>query len=211
MEKSAPAKTTKDGRRARGDRSRAQILECAARLASVEGLSGLSIGQVAAEAGTSKGNIQCLFGDKEGLQLAILDWAVNLYTAAVVEPALQKPGPLARLRALVEGWFAFVEYRALPGGCLVTAAGSEFRARPGRLRDLIESHRAQMRDRLLEQIKQAQAQGEIVADADAAQIAFDLMAYQAIANVASVVGDMAEFERARKASRERIRQCQLPA
>ena len=45
---------------------------------------------------------------------------------------MRKRTPLARLRALMNGWFDFVETRQLPGGCVITAASSEYRARPDR-------------------------------------------------------------------------------
>ena len=92
-----------DGRRARGERARAQVLEHATAIASTDGLEGLTIGRVATDAGVGKGNIQVLFGDKETLQLATLDAGVVHYRNVVVEPALALESPLARLRALTEG------------------------------------------------------------------------------------------------------------
>ena len=76
-----------DGRRQRGERARAQVLEHATAIASTDGLEGLTIGRVATDAGVGKGNIQVLFGDKETLQLATLDAGVVHYRATVVEPA----------------------------------------------------------------------------------------------------------------------------
>jgi AcrR family transcriptional regulator len=57
-----------NGRRLRGERARAQILTHSAWIASKNGLEGLSIGLVAAEAGVGKANVQVLFRDKESLQ-----------------------------------------------------------------------------------------------------------------------------------------------
>src|SRR5215475_11585630 len=98
-----------NGRSERGDRARAKILAQSTLIASMAGLEGLSMGRLAAEVGVGKGNIQVLFGDKEALQLATLEEAVNLYDAAVVVPAMNKKSPLAKLLALVDGWFKFVE------------------------------------------------------------------------------------------------------
>jgi AcrR family transcriptional regulator len=194
-----------NGRRLRGERARAQILAHSAWIASRDGLEGLSIGRVAAEAGVGKGNIQILFGDKETLQLATLEKAVALYHAKVIFPAMDKKTPLARLVAVVEGWFDFVRNRTLPGGCFLNAASSEYRARPGRIRDRIIEHRVATRDRYRKLIDEAKAARELRADFDGDQLVFDLVASEAVANVAALLDDTQEFQRARATSLHRIR------
>jgi AcrR family transcriptional regulator len=197
--------TEMDGRRLRGEKARARVLARSTVIASTDGLEGLTIGRVAVDAGISKSNITVLFGDKEALQLATLERAVEMFDEAVVQPALRKPTPLARLRALTELWFAFVEKRTLPGGCFITAVSSEYRTRPGRIRDRINEHRASGRARMRKLIREAKACGQIRTDADEAQLVFDLFAYQAAANVAALMGDEEQFERARRTTRKRIR------
>lgn len=188
-----------DGRRLRGERARARVLDEAAKLLSVEGLDGITFGQVAERAEVGKSNLQVLFGDKERLQLAALDHAIALYQARVIEPAMRKRTPLARLRALMNGWFDFVGTRQLPGGCVITAASSEYRARPGPLRDAIQQYRDGARARLRELIHQAKAQGQLAAGTNEARLAMDLLAYQAYANVAASMDDAVEFKRAKAA------------
>jgi AcrR family transcriptional regulator len=167
-------------------------------------LDGLTLGRVAAEAGIGKGNIQVLFGTREALQLATLESAVGMFREMVVEPALAQPSPLARLLALVDGWFAFVENRTLPGGCFVNAVSSEFRARPGPIRDRINHYRAQARARFRNLIREAQAQGELRPDVDEDRLVFDLFAHQAAANVAALMDDPDEFALAQRMSQDRI-------
>ena len=188
-----------DGRRLRGERARARVLDEAVKLLSVEGLGGLTFGQVAERAEVGKSNLQVLFGDKENLQLAALAHAIGLYQTQVIEPAMRKRTPLARLRALMNGWFDFVETRQLPGGCVITAVSSEYRARPGPLRDAIQQYREAGRERLYGLIREAKAQGQIAADADEAKLVMELLAYQAFANVAASMDDHAEFGRAKAA------------
>lgn len=196
-----------DGRKARGDRSRALVLERAAAIASTDGLDGLTIGRLAADVGVAKGNIQVLFGDKQALQLATIEWVGALYHGAIVEPATRLTSPLARLEAMVEGWFDFVEIRRLPGGCFMNAVTSEFRARPGAIRDSVATRRAEKRDRYGAAIEDAKAAGELRADVNADQLAFELLAFQALANIALTIGDDDEFQRARESSRGRIVDC----
>lgn len=191
-----------DGRRLRGERARARVLDEAVKLLSVEGLGGLTFGQVAEKAETGKSNLQVLFGDKENLQLAALAHAIALYHVQVVEPAMRKRTPLARLRALMNGWFDFVETRQLPGGCVITAVSSEYRARPGPLRDAIQQYRQAVRTRLYGLIRDAKAQDQITAETDEPKLVMDLLAYQAFANVAALMDDKAEFGRAKTAVAE---------
>jgi AcrR family transcriptional regulator len=180
------------------------ILSHSTSIASVDGLEGLTLGRVAAEAGVGKGNIQALFGDREALQLATLQSAVNMYKELVLEPALRRSSPMERLFALVEGWYSFVESRTLPGGCFLNAVSSEYRARPGRIRDQIETHRAETRSRFRNLIADAKAAGEFRFDVDEARLAFELVSYQATANIAALMGDEEDFALARKSSMERL-------
>lgn len=195
---------TIDKRKERGDRARANILHHAIQIASVEGLEGLTFGRVAADAGVAKGNIQVLFGDKEALQLATIENGVALYTETVVAPAMAKPTAVERLIALVEGWYTFVEQRTLPGGCLVHALSSEYRTRPGDIRDRVEHHRAEARQRIIDLSNEAMRVGELQAGTDIEQLAFELTSHQASANVAALMGEAAQFELARRASRQRL-------
>lgn len=195
---------TIDKRKERGDRARANILHHAIQIASVEGLEGLTFGRVAADAGVAKGNIQVLFGDKEALQLATIENGVALYTETVVAPAMAKPTAVERLIALVEGWYTFVEHRTLPGGCLVHALSSEYRTRPGDIRDRVEHHRAEARQRIIDLSNEAMRVGELQAGTDIEQLAFELTSHQASANVAALMGEAAQFELARRASRQRL-------
>ena len=193
-----------DGRKARGDRARAQILSHAIRIASRDGLEHLSVGRLACEAGVCKSNIQILFGEKEALQIAIIEYGVAMYRREVVEPALAQPAPFARLKALAEGWYAHVEARLFPGGCFMHALSYEYRTRPGPVRDRVEHYRKEARRRLIDLLQQAKAAREINSSADAEQVALELTAFQALANVAALMDDSGQFELARRMSRERL-------
>ncbi len=194
-----------DGRRQRGDRARAQILDQSTAIASTDGLEGLSFGRVAGQAGVGKGNIQVLFGDKEALQLATIEHALAFYRRLVVEPAMARPTPAARLTALVSGWFDYVARRDLPGGCLINAVSSEYRARPGRIRDRINAQRAAARQGFAALIGEAQAAGEFRADLDVGQLVFELTAFQAAANVAALMDDGEDFTRAKNSALRALR------
>src|SRR5947208_17096627 len=90
-------------RRSDGERSRSAILDAAARLATTEGISGLSLSRLADAVGMSKSGLFAHFGSKEELQLATVERADSLFSAQVVEPARAAGRGLGQLRMLVRG------------------------------------------------------------------------------------------------------------
>src|SRR5436309_8601481 len=87
-------------RRADGERTRAAILRTAASLATVEGLEGLSIGNLAGATGISKSGLYAHFGSKQELQLATIDEAEGIFNNEVVQPALAARAGLDQLAAV---------------------------------------------------------------------------------------------------------------
>src|SRR5690349_19638185 len=129
-----------DGRRARGARTRAQILERAANLASVEGLEGLTIGRLATELGMSKSGLFAHFGSKEELQLATIEAAKEIFAREVVAPAREAERGLPRLEALIAAKLRYERGEIFEGGCFFETVRGEFDSRrPGPVRDLIEA------------------------------------------------------------------------
>ena len=60
------------------------------------------------------------------MQLELLDAAAELAGRAVVQPALDAPPGLARLRRLFELWLGWAPRSGLPGGCPFVSAAAEF-------------------------------------------------------------------------------------
>lgn len=192
--------------RAPGERSRARVLQQSARLATIEGLEGLSVGRLAEATGMPKSSVYVLFGSKEELQLATVDAARTSFLDEVVLPALSggKPG-LTQLRALCEGYLSYVERRVFPGGCFFVAASAELGGRPGRLHDRVAAYQRQWRDVLEAQAQAGLDAGELGKDSDPAQLAFELGTILVGTNVLSVLhDDHGAIERARTAIHDRI-------
>src|SRR6188472_1149346 len=89
-------------RRSDGEHSRTAILHEAARLATVEGIEGLSISRLADAVGMSKSGLFAHFRSKEELQLATVESAGAVFTAQVTDAAAGAPTGLERLRRLVD-------------------------------------------------------------------------------------------------------------
>lgn len=185
--------------RADGERTRRVILDVAVRLATVEGLDGLSIGTLARSTGISKSGVYAHFDSKEALQLAAIDNARTLFIDVVVAPVLEHEG-LERLRALCESFLAYVEHRTLPGGCFFAAAAAELGGRPGPLRERVAANQKDWIRLLTDAALEAVDRSELSADTDVATLVFELNALVIAANTAFILhDDAAVLARARTA------------
>ncbi|MCO1656234.1 TetR/AcrR family transcriptional regulator [Pseudonocardia humida] len=187
-----------DGRLLRGARSRRAIARHAVDVASVEGLTALSIGRLAGDLGISKSGVQALFGSKENLQLAAVEAARETFLAEVLRPARAAAPGVARLRALVERWIAYVESPLYPGGCFRVANLSEFDSRPGPVRDALARDTRDWQATLAAELRRAAAAGETAADLDAELVAFQIDAVLCAANTALRLGDDQVVDKVRR-------------
>ncbi|WP_226534103.1 TetR/AcrR family transcriptional regulator [Microbacterium paraoxydans] len=179
--------TVQDGRRARGDASRRIVLHSATDLASVEGLDGLTIGRLAEASGSSKSSIATLFRSKEGLQLATVEAAREIFTSRVVEPAREHPRGVHRLAALLRNSLAYSKDRVFSGGCFFAATAADVDSKSGPVRDAVRAALVDWYGYLEAQLRHAVASGEI--DADAEVLAFELIALNEHANARSLLMD----------------------
>jgi AcrR family transcriptional regulator len=196
--------------RPHGQKTRHAILRRAANLASVEGLEGLTIGNLASALGISKSGLFAHFGSKEELQCAVVDEARDIFVEAVIQPAREFKG-LRRLQHLCENWVAYAEMKVFPGGCFFSAASLEFDDRPGKVRDRIVELMKQWLDLLERTVRDAQASGEMRKDVDAHLFAFEMHALAMGGNwSARLFKDDAGFRACRQAVVRRIEQVTVP-
>jgi AcrR family transcriptional regulator len=192
-------------KRPKGQRTRSAILTEAARLATVDGLDGLTIGGLAAAIGMSKSGLYAHFGSKKDLQLATIGSARETFVAEVFVPALAAPQGIRRLYAACDAFLSHIERRVFPGGCFFAVAAAAVGTQEGAVRDAVA---AQQRDwiELLERLaRKAMDVGELEPGIDAAQLAFELNAVVVSAASTFILqGDSAVFEHARAAVRSRL-------
>jgi AcrR family transcriptional regulator len=192
-------------RTTRGKRSRTAILDSAARLATVEGLEGLSLGRLADVLGMSKSGLYAHFGSKEELQLATIETAVEIYNREIVEPALAIPAGLGRVLGLCDAFFDFVGSGDFPGGCffVYTSVDPATRREPIRRR-LADEQRAWLA--LIEElILEAVAGGQLPDSTDAKRLAFELDAIMIGADANFVLlGEPSFLDEGRAAVRRRL-------
>src|SRR5215467_6374885 len=169
-------------RRSDGERSRQAILRGAANLATIDGLRGLSIGDLAAHIGMSKSGLYAHFGSKEELQLATVEKAREIFDAEIVEPTQTIADPLERLQALCDGFLSHLERRVFPGGCFFASTTAELDTHPGPVKDEVASVHQHWMDQLQRLISEAQTAGSLDSSEDPTQLAFELEAYLLMAN-----------------------------
>ncbi|MFD8277799.1 TetR/AcrR family transcriptional regulator [Streptomyces solisilvae] len=180
--------------------TRGRILGRAAEIASEEGLDGITIGRLAEELEMSKSGVHKHFGTKETLQISTLDKAFVDFWHRVVEPTLTEPPGLRRLRAVCANSVGYLEAPLLPGGCLMTAALTEYDGRPGRVRDAVAEVWSRWRKQLRADLTAAVENGELPAGFDIDQALFEIIAAGLALNAAmQLQHDRAAAGRARRA------------
>jgi AcrR family transcriptional regulator len=177
-----PAPEPSDGRRARGMRSRAAVLERSVQVASRDGLEGLTIGGLAADLSVHKSSVFALFGSKQELQLATVAAARSILIDQVVAPSLSSDVGMARLRVIGEAWCDYLTTDVFSGGCFLCAASAEMDGRPGPVRDAVATAMREWIAVLRANIETAISAGELHADVDPTAMAFRLNALGMAAN-----------------------------
>ncbi|MEO6067752.1 MAG: TetR/AcrR family transcriptional regulator [Gemmatimonadales bacterium] len=156
----------------KGVATRDRIVDQALKDASLLGLEGLSLGQLAEEVGMSKSGLFAHFGSKEELQKQVLGAAADKFGEIVVKPALQAPRGLPRVRMMFEGWLKWERDLSVPGGCVFTHAAVELDDKPGPVRDALATWQRAWRDTLAKGASIAVQEGHFRNDLDTQQFAF---------------------------------------
>lgn len=184
----------------KGEDTRARILAAARLLAGQIGLEGLSLGVLAERLGLSKSGVYAHFGSKEDLQIAILAEVADQFRQQVIEPAFRAPRGVARLKLLFDRWLAWGVDAAACGGCPYVAAAAEYDDRPGPVRDELVHRQRQWRQSLLRTVQMAVDNGDLAADTDVGQFAFEMAGiFLALHHDARLLDDAKAPVRARRA------------
>lgn len=198
--------TRLDGRVERGNRTRQLVLRRTVEIASVEGLEALTVGRLATELELSKSGVFALFGSKQELQLATVREAARIFTERVIRPAGEVPAGIGRVWRLCELWLEYSRGRVFPGGCFFYGVMAEFDARTGPLHDAAVRAQHDWSAHVERTIEEARTAGELRADTDVAQLAFELVALLETANALSVLHDEeTAYRRARVGIARRLR------
>jgi AcrR family transcriptional regulator len=160
----------------KGDDTRARILDRAFRMASRDGLEGLSIGGLATALAMSKSGLFAHFGSKEELQLEVLRAAARRFEDSVVRPAFRASRGTPRIRHLLENWVRWANSPDAAGGCLFVTAAIELDDRAGRPRDFLVGAQKEILEAIARSAQLAIDAGHFRGDLDCRQFAFELYA-----------------------------------
>ena len=198
-------------RRSDGARTHEAILRKATELASVEGVTGLTIGRLAAALGVSKSGLYAHFGSKEQLQLETIQAAAEIMLREVMAPAMEAPAGLARLEAACAAYLSYVERRVFPGGCFFAGLIPEMDGRSGPVRESTVAVAGEWTGWLRGLAADARDRGELRSDVDVAQLVFELDASMEMANHHSMLGDPDAIDRGRRATTAALDRARAPS
>lgn len=157
----------------KGRETRDEILQHALAEATRLGLESLSIGALAKEVGMSKSGLFAHFGSKEGLQIAVLQRASELFGDRVIRRGIEHPRGEPRVLGINEAWLDWADSNRIPGGCLFSSTTFEYDDRPGPVRDTLTVHMQQLQDHLRRAAAIAVDEGHFRKDLDLGAFAFE--------------------------------------
>jgi len=188
-----------------GQRTRKAILREAVSLATVDGLEGLSIGNLSAALDMSKSGVYAHFGSKQELQLATVDEAGRIFQAEVVEPALAADPGVPQLVAICDAFFDHLQRHTFPGGCFFAGAVLEMGTRSGPVKDAVAAFQAGFVGLVHQFATTAHELHQLSDDDDPSQLTFELVGITLAANANFVLNnDAAGLDMARKIVRRRL-------
>jgi AcrR family transcriptional regulator len=191
--------------RADGDRTREAIVREAVALATLDGLEGLSIGNLAGALDMSKSGIYAHFGSKQALQLATVDEAERIFRREVIEPGLAAAPGVAQLVALCDAFFDYLLRRTFPGGCFFAGAVLEMGSRAGPVKERIAAFQAGFTAMIRDCVVTALERNELSAAEDPDALTFELNGIVLAANSNFVLAeDPMVLEMARSIVRRRL-------
>ena len=157
----------------KGQQTKQAIVDAALGLAAQIGLEGLSIGALADVMHMSKSGVFAHFGSREELQISVIREYYARFADEVFFPALNEPRGLPRVQAMFANWMKRVAVE-LQSGCIFISGAVEFDDRPGPVRDALAGSVKTWLAAVYRAVVQAKQEGHLSADADEAQMAFEI-------------------------------------
>ena len=122
----------------KGEATRARIVDAAARLAAVRGLTAVSLGDVAEAVGISKSGLFKHFDSKEDMHMAVVEAVTERFRDFVWAPAQTRPPGRGRLEVVFERWLHWCESEWAESGCPLMQLSVELDDQPGVLKDRLQ-------------------------------------------------------------------------
>jgi AcrR family transcriptional regulator len=104
---------------AKGQRTRARIVDHVLPLLNTQGYAGMSMDDIMQATGLKKGGLYNHYPSKEALALAAFDAYVERFRQRYADAAANAPSTVDRLRAIAAEMLRIFDDPVAPGGCLV--------------------------------------------------------------------------------------------
>lgn len=139
-------------------------------------LGEVSIGGLAKASGLSKSGLFAHFKSKDNLQVAVIEYASEIFEQRVIGPTTAEAMPalsaLRRLKALIQHWLNWYDGKAR--SCIFIATTIEFEDQPGLVRDCIHLQMERWISYLQWSIDQVIAAGQFKQETQSKQLAFEI-------------------------------------
>jgi AcrR family transcriptional regulator len=157
--------------------ARERILQEGLNLASTTGLFRVTFGAVARRASLSKSGIVAHFSSMDNLKCAIVDRAMELWSAACFGSAAEDLSGLARLTRYLRDWINWTRRAGLPGACPIASAMFEYtyNGGSGSVRVAVAEAEGRWRRTLVALVQGAIATSEMPEGVDSVQLAWNLI------------------------------------
>lgn len=158
----------------KGKVTRENILSKAFELASENGLESLTIGELAKQCGMSKSGLFAHFNSKDNLQIAVLDYANQIFTQRVIAPARERTSITIeeKLTLLLDNWLGW--NHSFQGSCMFLDAWKETSAEAAPTQQVLKKTIATWIEYLRIQVAKGVENGEFRQDLEPRQATFEL-------------------------------------
>ncbi|MDC5856857.1 TetR/AcrR family transcriptional regulator [Vibrio europaeus] len=158
----------------KGKVTRENILSKAFDLASENGLESLTIGELAKQCGMSKSGLFAHFNSKDNLQIAVLDYANQIFTQRVISPARERTSISIeeKLTLLLDNWLGW--NHSFLGSCMFLDAWKETSAEAAPTQQVLKKTIATWIEYLRIQVAKGVENGEFRQDLEPRQATFEL-------------------------------------
>ena len=158
---------------AKGQQTKAAIVDAALNLAAQVGLEGLSIGAVAEITKMSKSGVFAHFGSREELQISVVREYHHRFEQEVFFPSVREPRGLPRLQSMFDRWLERVSVE-IASGCIYISGAVEYDDRPGPIREELVKMVQAWQGALQRAARQAIDVGHLRPGTDAEQLVYEM-------------------------------------
>jgi len=156
----------------KAERTRQHILAEGLLMATEKSLNEVTIGELAKAAKLSKSGLFAHFQSKENLQIAIINYASQIFTERVIKSVNENLSPIEKLQSLANNWLDWYEGSAK--SCIFMTGTMEFDGKPGQVRNALHNQIHRWIKFLEIKTQQAANEQELMQNTDPKQFVFEL-------------------------------------